>query len=155
MALYPDFVFPHGSDPVPSGVTTSVTGLLVPRIVRVPAIRHEPSPAGVMPAETNVALGKCSASKKSALLRCASRCSVPVLMDATPISALSVAVRRSSSVTLNEPAMSLKVPRTVENTMCLTAKPMVECVGSMVQLVVGVAMAVMGSLGVMRTGRNG
>lgn len=84
-----------------------------------------------------MALGNCSASKKSADLMWPSRCSFFVLIEVTSISA-STAGGVPSSETVMVPEKVSKVPRTLLTMRCLTEKPTVEWTASMVQVPAGI-----------------
>jgi len=84
-------------------------------------------------------LGWLSASKKSGERRWASRCSSPVLIEATSTVPEAVAPdSEMSSLPSNVP----KLPRTVAMPMCLTWNSTRECAGSTVQVPVGTAVTV-------------
>src|SRR5579863_979182 len=92
-------------------------------------------------------VGNVSASKKSALLRWASRFSSPVLTVATGISASiservgSVGSRRSL------PLIPENFPFTLEIIMCLTLNSAAEWAGSMFQVVTAAGVAVVVAMG--------
>ncbi len=85
----------------------------------------------------NVAVGwfVLSASKKSAERRCPSRCSTPVLSEATPTVKLPVELAGFSSSSVIVPSTSANLPRTVVTIMCLAENRTSVCAGSMFQVV--------------------
>ena len=62
---------------------SSVTGFVVPRIVRSPVMRKRPPPSGSTLVVWNVSVGFSPAAKKSGERRCSLRFSLPVSMEAT------------------------------------------------------------------------
>ena len=64
---------------------------------------------------------------------CASRCSLPVLIEARSISAVTEEASGSAPVTI-WPVKVVNLPRTLLTIMCRTAKPTSECTGSMFQV---------------------
>ena len=79
--------------------------LVTPCNVKSP-VRTKFSPLGLTEVEVNVAVGNFSTSKKSAVLRWPSRCSLSVVMDATSISALSYSMTSSVSFSVTGPITS-------------------------------------------------
>ena len=83
---------PQGSLPGALGPSTAkVTGWVTPCMVSSPVTTFSPAPSETTPVDLKVKVGNFSASKKSALLRCASRWASPVERVDTGISASTVA----------------------------------------------------------------
>ena len=78
-------------------------------------------------------MGWFSTSKKSADRMCASRCSWPVTIESSAISAVTEESSGSAPVTIS-PEKVVNLPRTLLTIMCRTEKPTSECTGSMVQV---------------------
>src|ERR1051326_7021736 len=138
VARAPARVPPHGSVPIPSYVQSSVTSSVVPRIVRSPmTLKRSPSfvPAPSTRLLRNAIVGWCSASRKSADLRCASRSATPVSMLAAAISTCTEELDGLASSARIVPFTSLKRPRTVVNIMCFTANSTVVWFGSISHVV--------------------
>ena len=79
-------VVPPSVAPLPRKLASSVTGLVMPCMLRLPSILSLPPSAGVTLVLLKVMVGKLSAEKKFGLLRSVSRRSLLVLMLAVLIS---------------------------------------------------------------------
>src|ERR1700694_2837531 len=117
-------------------VTSSVTGLVLPRMVRSPVTLNLPSPTFSTLVDVKVMVGWFATSKKLADLRSASRLSFPVSMVVTSIVASAFDFAGSCSSYWTVPVVLPNRPWTVVMTRCFTAKDEVECTGSMFQVVV-------------------
>src|SRR5579859_346470 len=107
-------------------------------MVRLPATASSPSPMRFMRVDWNVSSGNFSTSKKSALLRCASRCASRVLMEAASTEASTWELARSVSSRASRPWTLVNWPFTFEIIMCLTLNSATEWTGSMFQVAVDV-----------------
>src|ERR1019366_9250483 len=134
VAEAPDFTFPHGSFASGAGPSTSSTASLVtPWIVRSPVTFHSPSaPATFF--ETNVIAGNFSTSRKSALFRCASRCSSRVWMVVASMLASTREFSGAPASNTTVPVTLENSPRTLDTIRCRTLNPAVEWTGSIVYL---------------------
>ncbi len=107
------------------------TGLVTPWIERSPATSKVVSPVFFQEVLLNVMVANCAASKKSGVLRCASRFSLAVLTLPTSITALTVLFSRLSRSTTITPLNWVKRPGTLVRKW-RTAKLTDEWTGSIV-----------------------
>src|ERR1700675_722406 len=142
VADMPIRVLPHGSVAGAVGPSTANATLRVtPRMARFPSTVSSPSPLGLTRVELNDKIGNVCTSKKSALLRCASRSGLWVLIEPTSIEAPTCDLVTSYSSSEITPLMAENCPLTLLIIMCLTLNSAVEWTGSMFQVVVGAAIA--------------
>src|SRR5947199_6353176 len=111
-------------------------------MVNSPFTSSSPSPLRLIAADLKLRVGNFSASKKSALFRCASLCASPVLMDAASIVASIFELITSSSSRRKLPDTPVNWPFTFEIIMCLTLNSATECAASMFQLLTAACGAV-------------
>src|SRR5579863_291019 len=136
LAEMPMRVLPQGSLFGAVGPSTSnVTGLVTPCTVRSPVTRYSASPLRSTFVDLNVIWGYFSASKKSALFRCPSRCASPVLIVEMSIEASTVDKVESARCSVRVPTRPEKDPFTLEIIMWRTLNSAEEWAGSSFQVV--------------------
>src|SRR6476620_11164147 len=84
-------------------VTAKVTGLVTPCIVKLPVTEYDVALDLLTLVETKVTAGYLATSKKSALLRCVSRSSTPVVIELTSIVALILELAGLASSSITDP----------------------------------------------------
>src|SRR5215469_9931182 len=110
-------------------VTARVTGLVTPCIVRLPVTEYEVALDLLTLLETKVMTGYLATSKNSALLRCVSRSSTPVVIELTLMVALTLELAGVASSRMRVPEGCWNMPRTLEKT-CLQTNAAEEFSGS-------------------------
>jgi len=123
-ALNPARVPPYGSGPKPPTSTSSVTGLVTPRMVRSPVTLYL-SPSGVTLVDLKVISGWLAVSRKRSERRSSSRISLPVSTEAVSIEAVTVESTGLSAVTICTSNL-VKRPRTLLTMRWRAANPMWE-----------------------------
>jgi hypothetical protein len=123
-ALNPPRVPPYGSGPKPFTSTSSVTGLVTPRMVRSPATLNL-SPAWVTPVDVKVISGWLAVSRNRSERMSSSRVSLPVSTEAVSMEAVAVESRGFGAVTICTSNL-LKRPRTLLTMRWRALNPMCE-----------------------------
>src|SRR5438270_11916970 len=107
-------------------------------MVSSPLTASSPSDLLVIAVDSKLRLGNFSTSRKSALLRCASRCPSPVWIEAASIEALTVDAVMSCSSKFKVPVSLVNCPFRFEIIMCLTLNSATEWAGSRFQVLTAV-----------------
>src|SRR6266567_1161006 len=130
-------VLPHGSFALGVGPSMVKSTLRVTaRIVRSPSAASSPSRTTLMRVDLKERVGNFSTSKKSALLRCASRWASRVSIEAASIEASTCDLVTSDSSSVSTPVTLGNCPFTFEIIICFTLNSATEWTGSRFQVVV-------------------
>ncbi|ODN68964.1 hypothetical protein A6302_03720 [Methylobrevis pamukkalensis] len=103
-----------GCSPIWFSVASSTTGLVMPFSVRSPVMLAVFSPVTSTLVDTKVTFGAASASKKSPVLKWASRSGQPVIRDAVSIDTETVDFEGSSASSMMSPVKPENMPTVLE-----------------------------------------